>query len=64
MGKLSKELIKYLEVTPREQLEKNFKELESWTKIGPSAEDFYKWASKQHKNDNNILIIDHFSKLK
>lgn len=42
MSKLVDSLIEYLDNASKDTLEKDFKELEQWTKIGPDAEEYCK----------------------
>lgn len=42
MGKLAQELIEYLSNASDEQLEEDFKELESYNEVGPDTDDFIK----------------------
>lgn len=42
MGKLLEELLNYLSSVSPDQLEKDWKELEPYSQIGPTAEEFIK----------------------
>ena len=55
MGKLLDDLINYFETTPKEQLEKDFKELEPWTKVGPTVDEYIKMMKEAKKQD---ILID------
>lgn len=58
MGKLLNNLIEYFKNTPQEILDKDFKELESWTKIGPDAKKWCDWAKEQHKINSIMSKIE------
>lgn len=53
MGKLLEELLKYLSSTSPEQLEKNWKEIEPYSQIGPTAEEFVKQSLGMFKYSFN-----------
>lgn len=61
MSKLLDDLINYFETTPKEQLEKDFKELEPWTKVGPTVDEYIKMMKEAKKQD--ILIVDYLDLL-
>lgn len=49
MGTLVEQLIAYLESATPEQLEEDWKELEPYNEIGPSAEEWMKYAEERLK---------------
>jgi len=57
MGKLLEGLINYLENTPKEVLEEEFKQLEPYTKIGPTVDEYIKMMEEARKCD--IIILDY-----
>ena len=54
MSKLLDDSINYFETAPKEQLEKDFKELEPQTKVGPTVDEYIKMMKEAKKQ--NILI--------
>lgn len=57
MGKLLESLISYFENTPKEQLERDFQEIEEYCQIGPNADDFIKWTEENMKHLNDAKNI-------
>lgn len=55
MSKLLEGLINYLENTPKEVLEEEFKQLEPYTKIGPTVDEYIKMTKEAKKQD---ILID------
>lgn len=53
MSKLLEELINYLDNTSKEVLEENLKQLEPYTKIGPTADEYL-------KNINDIQLYNYY----
>lgn len=54
MGKLLNSLKEYFNNTPREELEKDLKELEYLNEIGPDVEEYIKYIEELHKNEKQI----------
>lgn len=46
------EFLEYLKNTPKEQLDKDYEELESWTRVGPLVDDFLIQFKLKSKNKN------------
>ena len=43
------ELLKHIETTPKEELEREFKEIEEWSNVGPTVEEFMDFCNKVNK---------------
>lgn len=53
MGKLLSSLKEYFSNTPKEELEKNLKELEYLNEIGPDVEEYCEYLKTMRENENN-----------
>lgn len=49
MDKLLEELINHLENTPKEVLKEEFKQLEPYTKIGPSVDEYFSYLRENQR---------------
>ena len=49
MKKVLAELLVHIKNTPKEELEKEFNELEKWSHFGPTVEEFMEFCDKVHK---------------
>lgn len=49
MKKVLAELLIHIKNTPKEELEKEFNELEEWSHFGPTVEEFMEFCDKVHK---------------
>lgn len=58
MGKILEQLIEYFETTPKEILDKDFKELEPYCNIGPTVDEYLEYIKR------NNLIEQESKKLK
>lgn len=52
-SKLSWQVKTYLENTPKEVLDKEFEELSYWNTIGPTADEYIKFAEENFIKRNN-----------
>ena len=43
------ELLKHIKTTPKEELEREFKEIEEWSNVGPTVEEFMDFCNKVNK---------------
>lgn len=57
MGKLLDSLINYLDNATPEQLERDWKELEPFSKIGPSVDEYVNFVAqnKGYKNSDEMI---------
>lgn len=53
MGKLLSSLKEYFNNTPKEELEKDLKELEYLNEIGPDVEEYCEYLKTIQENENN-----------
>lgn len=61
MGKLYDDLMKHFENTSQEELDKEWREIESLNEIGPDAIEYANWV-KEYKNKLEIKYFELFKK--
>ena len=49
MKNILPELLKHIKTTPKEELEREFKEIEEWSNVGPTVEEFMDFYNKVNK---------------
>lgn len=57
------ELLNHIKNTPKEELEREFNELEEWTNVGPTAEEFMDFCDKVNKKSKYPTTYDECRKI-
>ena len=58
MKNILPELLKHIKTTPKEELEREFKEIEEWSNVGPTVEEFMDFCNKVNKKPKYPTTYD------